>query len=263
MVGGLKGIARRPYNGDTREGPRHSYILNELRRRGCEPEVDQYGNIWVVKGAGRKTVLFSSHLDVDPRIRKIEFRAEKEGRRTVVSGILDNAIGCYLNLLLAQDGPRKGKAIYVFTASEEIDRKSGTRWARSAREVLRELRRRKMTPDLCVAIDVTYPRLRKAQEKLDWKRSYGELFDVNDKTHCYLDGFSREQSRRIGLSLLSRARDPNVGIRRFHGHDEAFIYDRISPSFAFGPVVFGHFDRPGQTTPLAHIRTALKFLRCL
>jgi hydroxylamine reductase (hybrid-cluster protein) len=28
-------------------------------------------------------------------------------------GVLDNAIGCYINLLLAQGGPKKGKAILV------------------------------------------------------------------------------------------------------------------------------------------------------
>lgn len=261
MVGGLKGIAKRPFNGDTREGPRHSYILNELRRRGCRPEVDRYGNIWVMKGSGRRTVLFSSHLDVDPRIPKIEFKEKRSGKRIVVEGILDNAVGCYINLVLAERGPRSGRAIYVFTASEEVDGKKGTVWARSAREVLKELKRRNITPDFCVAIDVTYPRLLKPQHKLDWKREYSELFDVEDKTHCYLDGFSKAESRKIGHLFVSRHRDPKIGIRRFHGHDEAFIYDRVSPSFAFGPVVFGHFDRPDQRMPLAHVRTALRFLR--
>ncbi len=260
MVGGLKGIAKRPFDGDTRKGPRHSYILAELRRRGCRPAVDRYGNIWVEKGSGRRTVLFSSHLDVDPRIPRLEFKAGKSRKGVVVKGILDNAVGCYINLLLAERGPKTGKAIYVFTASEEVDGKNGTRWARSAREVLKELRRREITPDLCVAIDVTYPRLLRPQHRMDWRQEYTELFDMNDTTHCYLDGFSKSESRRIGNSFVSRMRDPNIGIRRFHGHDEAFIYDRVAPSFAFGPVVFGHFDRPGQEMPLSHMRTALRFL---
>ncbi len=260
MVAGLKGIAKRPFDGDRRKGPRHSYILAELRRRGCSPSVDRYGNIWVEKGSGRRTVLFSSHLDVDPRIPRLEFKSDKTRKGLVVKGILDNAVGCYINLLLAEKGPKTGRAIYVFTASEEVDGKSHTRWARSAREVLRELRRRKIRPDLCVAIDVTYPRLLRPQHRMDWKKDYADLFDLADRTHCYLDGFSRSESRRIGSSFINRIKDPKVGIRRFHGHDEAFIYDRLAPSFAFGPVVFGHFDRPGQEMPLSHMRTAIRFL---
>jgi hypothetical protein len=261
MVGGIKGIARRPYDGDKREGPRHAYILSELRRRGCRPKVDRYGNIWVEKGSGYPLVLFSSHLDVDPRISKVECRTTRSGNRIVLNGILDNAVGCYINLQLAQKGPGKGRAIYVFTASEEIDGRSGRRWARSAREVLRELRRRSLKPDFCIAIDVTYPRLLHPQEKLDWDLAYDKLFDVNDRTHCYLDGFSRPSGMRLGMRELRKARDPKIGIRRFHGHDEAFIYDRLSPSFAFGPVVYGHFDRGDQRMPLSHLRTALRFLR--
>ena len=261
MVGGIKGIARRPFNGDTRRGPRHAYILNELIRRGCHPTVDRYGNIWVEKGTGSRTVLFSSHLDVDPRIRKVTFRSRKSGNKIILDGVLDNAVGCYINLLLAEKGPKKGCAIYIFTASEEIDRIHGRSFARSAKEVVKELRRRKIKPNFCVAIDVTYPRLLHSQEKLDWSRSYEELFDISDDTHCYLDGFSRFSAHKLGLSLIKRFRHPKVAARKFHGHDEAFVYDRISTSFAFGPVVYGHFDRPDQRMPLAHLRTALRFLR--
>jgi len=261
MVGGIKGIARRPFNGDTRRGPRHSYLLYELRRRGCSPSVDRYGNIWVEKGEGKPTVLFSSHLDVDPKIRRVECRSRKTGSRTVLSGILDNAVGCYINLLLAQKGPRKGKAIYVFTASEEVGRNNPRRYARSAREVIKELRRDEIRPDVCIAIDVTYPRLLHPQHKLDWSQAYEKLFDIGDRTHCYLDGFSRPKAKKAALRLKRRFGGKLVGIRRFHGHDEAFVYDRISPSFAFGPVVYGHFDQEDQSMPLAHMRTALKFLR--
>jgi acetylornithine deacetylase/succinyl-diaminopimelate desuccinylase-like protein len=206
-------------------------------------------------------VLFSSHLDVDPRVRRVEFSSRRDGRRTVLSGVLDNAVGCYINLLLAQKGPKKGRAIYVFTASEEVGRKNPRSYARSAREVVRELARRKIRPDVCIAIDVTYPKLLHPQHKLDWSRDYGELFDVGDRTHCYLDGFSRRSVGRTAESLKRRFGGRNVGVRKFHGHDEAFVYDRISPSFAFGPVVYGHFDQANQSMPLAHLRTALKFLR--
>ncbi|MEW6723009.1 MAG: hypothetical protein AB1324_07130 [Candidatus Micrarchaeota archaeon] len=261
MVGGIRAIASRPFDGDLRKGPRHAYILEELRRRGCEPKVDRYGNIWVEKGSGRPLALFSSHIDIDPRVRRAEFRSSKAGNRKVLSGVLDNAVGCYINILLAARGPRKGRAIYVFTASEEVDRHNGRRWARSAKEVVRELKRRKLRPDFCVAIDVTYPKLRKPQSEMDWKEDYSSLFDTGDRTHCYLDGFSRPKVRRLAERKLKSYRHPRIGIRKFHGHDEACIYDRLAPSFAFGPVVFGHFDRADQRMPLAHLRTALGFLK--
>ncbi len=261
LVGGVKGIGRRPFNGDTRRGPRHPYLISELERRGCSPKVDRYGNIWVEKGSGKPLILYSSHLDVDPRIRRVGVSCRKKGNKVVLSGILDNAVGCYINMLLAEQGPKNGRAIYVFTASEEIDRIHGRKWARSAREVVKELNKRGLKPDLCIAIDVTYPRLLHPQHRLDWSRAYEELFDVHDKTHCYLDGFARPSSKRMAETYFRKARDSSVGMRRFHGHDEAFIYDRLSPSFAFGPVVYGHFDRADQRMPLTHLRTALRFLR--
>jgi len=261
MVGGIKGLARRPFDGHTRTGTRHTHIVQELRKRGCRPTIDRYGNIWVEKGSGRRTVLFSSHLDVDPRIRSLSLRTGTEGDRRVLTGVLDNAIGCYINILLAERGPRSGKALYIFTASEEAEKRNPRRYAKSAREIVRELKRRSIRPDLCIAIDVTYPKLLHPQEKLDWDRDYEDLFDSSDHTHCYLDGFSRPVSGRLGRYFVKRFRSSLVAARRFHGHDEAFVYDRISPSFAFGPVVYGHFDKPDQKMPLAHLRTAIRFLR--
>ncbi len=261
MVGGIKGLARLPFNGDTRKGPRHAYLLSELRRRGCHPAVDLYGNIWVEKGEGKKTILFSSHLDVDPRVRQVSIKSGKRGNRVQLKGVLDNAVGCYINLLLAQAGPKKGRAIYVFTASEEIEKNNPRRFARSAREVVRELRRRGVKPDLCVAIDVTYPKLLHPQEKLDWSDDYDKMFDVNDTMHCYLDGFSKPVAQRIGRGYIKSFGHRKVASRRFHGHDEAFVYSQLSTSFAFGPVVYGHFDQPCQRMPLSHLRTALSFLK--
>jgi hypothetical protein len=261
MVDAIRAIARKPFDGNTRKGPRHAHILMELRKRGCHPSVDRHGNIWVEKGSGKPTILFSSHLDVDPRIRRISFSSRKSGNSTVLSGVLDNAVGCYINLLLAQRGPKKGRAIYVFTASEEPDKKNPRRFARSAREVAAELTRRGIKPDFCIAVDVTYPRLLKPQHKLDWTKSYESLFDSGDDTHCYLDGFSLPAVRRLSADFMRRFRDRRVAARRFHGYDEACVYERKWPSFAFGPVVYGHFDAPDQRMPLSHLRTALRFLR--
>lgn len=262
MMGGIRGIAVRPFSGVSRRGPRHQYILRALRERGCRPSVDKYGNIWVEKGSGSRTVLFSSHLDVDPHIRQIVFKSRKSKKGKVFSGVLDNAIGCYINLLLAGHGPKRGwRALYVFTASEECERNNPNRFAKSAREVLRELRKRGIKPNLCIAIDVTHPKLIHRGRYINWSRDYDRLFDINDTMHCYLDGYSRPVSKKIGLALVKRFRDPKVGIRKFYGHDEAHVYSRIAPAFAFGPVVFGHFDAPRQEMPLSHLRTAIRFLK--
>lgn|GEM_PF-1814244 len=259
----LKGIAMRQFSGDSRRGERRAYLLRELVRRGCRPSLDRFGNIWVEKGSGRRTVLFSSHFDVDPKIRKLAFRQGVVGGSRVIGGVLDNAVGCYLNVLLARAGPKKGRAIYVFTASEETGKRSPRSYCRSAREVLRELRRRGIKPDLCVAIDVTHPRLLRPQERTDWSKKEEDIFDMEDATHAYLDGYSRRDARKLGIALVRRFGDTRVAARRLSGHDEAHVYSRLCPAFAFGPMVYGHFDKPGQEMPLAHARTALRFLRAL
>jgi len=265
MINGLRAIAVRPFDGKMREGTRQGYLFQQLRKMGCKPEMDRYGNIWVEKrsalGKRGKTTLFSSHIDVDHHIHRIRFRSQRDGNKTILSGVMDNAVGCYLNLMLACRAPKKGHAIYVFTASEEMEKNRPRRFAKSAREVVRQLRQRKKKPDLCVAIDVTYPRLLRPQEKIKWHKKAEELFDMQDRTHCYLDGYSRRDARKIGISYVRSYNNPKVATRRFHGHDEAHIYAAIAPSFAFGPVVYGHFDKPDQRMPLAHMKTALGFLR--
>jgi putative aminopeptidase FrvX len=266
----LRAIATLPFSGDTRRGPRHTYIIKKLLRYGCNPLVDRHGNIWVEReradgrGKGRSqgpVILISSHLDVDPRVRDLSFSAYREGNRRFVSGVLDNAAGCCLNLSLAAARPRRGRAIHVFTASEEINRDNPRRFCRSAREVVRELRQEGITPDFAAVIDVTFPRIIDPKGKIDWQKPYQELFDQDDRTHCYLDGYSRRKEKELVQSLLRRSKDHRIGLRYFHGHDEAFIYGRLCHAFAFGPVVFGDFAHPGQRMPLAHLETSLRFLK--
>lgn len=257
----LSRIEKAYFNGDRRRGERQEIIFRELSARLCRPTMDRYGNIWAEKGSGRPLVLFSSHMDVDPRISKKDLKRSKTGSGRLIAGVLDNAVGCSLNILLAAQGPRKGSAIHVFTASEEIAEGNPRLFARSAREVLRELARRNLKPDICVAIDVTYPKLLAPHHLLDWKKKDDELFHMMDTTHCYLDGYCTRASRRVGAALVKKFRDKNVQVRNLPGHDEAVVYSRLCPSFAFGPVVFGSFDRPGQTMPLSHAKTALKFLK--
>ena len=257
----LMKIERLYFNGDTRRGPRSAFLFSELSRRGCKPVRDRFGNIWVEKGSGKPLTIFSSHMDVDPRIFKNDLN--RGSSASVISGVLDNAVGCCLNVLLAQAGPKKGRAIYIFTASEEISRGDWRTFARSAKKVVRELARRKIMPDRCVAIDVTYPRLLTAHHRMDWGKKYHELFHVADRTHCYFDGYCTRASRRLVASLARKIGDKRVRVRNFPGHDEASVYCRLCPSFAFGPVVFGAFDQPGQSMPFSHAKTALAALKAL
>lgn len=259
----LAGIGRLHFNGDTRRGPRQAFLFRQLSRRGCKPVQDSHGNIWVERGSGRPLVVFSSHMDVDPRISRKELLLSKTIKGRVMEGVLDNAVGCCLNILLAQRGPKIGSAIYVFTASEEIAGDNPRVFARSAKEVVKELSRRKLRPDMCVAIDVTYPELLMPHHKIDWGREHDELFHMMDATHCYLDGYCTAASRRMGGALVKKFRSKKVRVRNLPGHDEAVVYSRIAPSFAFGPVVFGSFDRPNQTMPLSHAKTALGFLKSI
>ena len=256
----LASIGKLHLDGETLKGPRPSFIFRELERRGCRPKRDRCGNIWVEKGRGKPLIAFSSHMDVDPRIKKGELKSSKIGEGSVAVGVLDNAVGCTLNLLLAEKGPKKGRAIYVFTISEEISRDNPRLFAKSAREVVREMKQRGVRPDLCVAIDVTYPKLLVPHHRMDWNRTHEKLFQTDDDAHCYLDGYFTQASKKIGKRLVKKFGSRKVRVRNLPGHDEAAIYRKISPSFAFGPVVFGSFDRPGQRMPLAHMKTALRFL---
>ena len=98
---------------------------------------------------------------------------------------------------------------------------------------------------------------------MDWGRKYHELFHIADRTHCYFDGYCTPASRRLASSLARKIGDSRVRVRNFPGHDEASVYCRLCPSFAFGPVVFGAFDRAGQSMPFSHAKTALKTLKRL
>jgi hypothetical protein len=261
MIKGLRAIATLPFDGDIRKGPRHNHIVSALLKSGCQPTVDRHGNVWVEKGSGKKTILASSHMDVDPRVRDLSFKAYTEKNRRMVSGVLDNAVGCYLNLCLAASTPRNARVIHVFTASEEIEKDNPRRFCRSAREVMRELRLSGVVPDFCAVIDITFPRILDPKGRIDWSKPYPDVFDISDRTHCYLDGYSRRKEKELALSLLKRSKDPHIGLRYLHGHDEAYVYGRLCHAFAFGPVVYGDFGVPDQRMPLAHMESALRFLR--
>jgi putative aminopeptidase FrvX len=257
----LKKIASLHFDGDTRKGKRQKFIFDELAKRGCSPYIDPYGNIWVEKGSGKPLLLFSAHMDVDPRIRKKDMKSSSFGSKRLACGVLDNAVGCTLGILLAQRGPKKGRAIYVFTASEEASKRNSSVFARSAKEIVRQLRKRGLSPKACIVIDITYPRLMVPHDKIDWNLPDDEIFHMIDATHCYLDGYINRKSKRYGALLVRKFGNKKVRVRNLPGYDEVAVYGKHFTSFAFGPVVFGSFDQPAQTMPYSHMKTAFAFLK--
>lgn len=260
----LRQIATRRFNGDVRRGPRRAYIARQLASRGISHSTDSHGNVWVERGCGSRLILLSSHMDVDTKIRDMRFSTCREGNKRIVVGVLDNAVGCYVNLLLATGRePHGTRVMHVFTASEEVSASNPRLYCRSAREVVKTLRERGIRPDMCIALDATFPRLLLPEHMVGRTDDYHKLFDVEDRTHCYADGYSRRVAKKMAEYHVRRFRSPNVALRKLAGHDEAFVYRRLAPAFAFGPVVYGHFDRHDQWMPISHLDTALAFLRRL
>ncbi|MCX8197267.1 MAG: hypothetical protein N3G80_03055 [Candidatus Micrarchaeota archaeon] len=255
-------LARLHFDGEKRRGKRRTFIFKKLEGLGLCPYYDEYGNIWVEQGSGKPLKLFSSHIDVDSRIRPSDMKKSiiKNG---IALGVLDNAVGCALNILLAKKKAKKGSCIHLFTASEEAAPAFPSVFARSAKEVVRILKKRHLVPSFCVAIDVTYPKLLVPHYRLALSKDDTKAFYLYDTTHCYIDGYSDSRSYLLASRLLEKAGTPNIKIRKLIGHDEAFVYRAISPSFAFGPVVFGSFDQPGQSMPIAHAKTAMQFLKLI
>ena len=245
----LMKIERLYFNGDTLRGPRSAFLFKELQKTRLSAKEGQVRQHMGGEGQWQSHHgLLSSHMDVDPRIFKNDLN--RGSSASVISGVLDNAVGCCINVLLAQAGPKRGRAIYIFTASEEISRGDWRTFARSAKKVVRELARRKIKPDRCVAIDVTYPELKTAHHRMDWGKQYHELFHVTDKTHCYFDGYCTPASRRLVTKLARKIHNPLVRVRNFPGHDEASVYCRLCPSFPHSGQWFSaHLTSRGSRCP--------------
>jgi len=273
-------IAKRPFDGHYRKGmrrgkgERRDFIVATLRKARLEPREDRYGNVWVESGKTGRQRLLSSHMDVDPLTIKHSkgIRVRDHPRHgKVYKGILDNAVGCYLNLKLATSNKNGRKTIHIFTTTEEPAKKKGRDSKMSADNVVKTLRMRKIKPSVCVAIDVTYPGLKVPARRLAevWDDTeYSELFDVKDGTQTYVDGItgrSRRKATNTARQLINHYKKnggrQSVQMRELSGWDEAQSYSKIAPSFAYGPVGYGKFDEPNQTLPKKHLATALRFLR--
>lgn len=257
-------IAKRKFDGNTMRGPRREFVFAELERMNLKPKMDDHGNILVERGSQGSPRLFSSHLDVDVSRGK-GYDTHLSRYQSIVygdafGGWVDNAVGVYLNMLIAQRDHSERKNIYVFTASEK-----------GARKIVESLQKNRTEPEFCVAIDVNYPRPLVSDKELDgqmkakeWnKKAAHELFDQFDRTHCYMEGFEKVGAGKMAKALVNRYGDRNIKVRSYLGFDEAAAYGKIAPSFSFGPVFYGKPDEPNQKVRKSAVDAAYGFLRFL
>lgn len=240
------------------QGPRRKFIHDILRQNGMMPDIDEYGNIWVFTGTTGEYALFSSHMDTDP----LAGTSDIEFREDAYTGNLDNSVGCYLNLVGCLRKTDK-RMIYIFTASEEENNDEGMN---SAKDVVKTLETKGIMPRIVVAIDVTYPKLLIPADAIDkmsddeWCNASAEsMFDMNDLTHCYIDSVS-STAKEKAASLIRSYKNRDVKVRDLTGLDEAAVYGKYFPSFAFGPVCYGKFSEPGQRMPVINLKTAGDFM---
>lgn len=272
-------IAKRPFDGSFRQGvrrgrgSRRNFIKSVLRNAGLRPFEDKYGNVWAESGKRGPVRLLSSHMDIDPSTIRANPRIRLKTHPThgrCYQGILDNAVGCYLNLRIAAANKKGRKTLHVFTASEELVRNRNV-YAMSAKEVVRQLKSKKLRPSVCIAIDVTYPNMkvpgRNLHEVYDFCDS-NQLFDARDRVQGYIDGITGRTARKAQKRASEMIRQykqsyywGKVKVRDFPCWDEAQEYSRIAPSFAFGPVGYGKFDEPDQLLPRKNLHTAYRFLK--
>lgn len=263
----LREISKRYFDGNIMVGPRRDYIITVLRQMGAKVEVDNFGNVWVKRGSGEHPRVFSSHMDVDRTRGYNDPIADLEEHKrygTVYKGIVDNSVGCYMNLEAVHWDDSKFTNWYVFTLSEELDPRDDSKFAKSAKYITKTLKREGVKPSMMVAVDVTYPRLLVTEDEfadnLD-AEPLNTLVDFFDRKHAYIDGVTRDDAKNIAMNYLDAFKNSNIEFRELSGWDEAEVYSEIAPSFAFGPIAFGDFDRPGQIMPRVNIKTAFDFLR--
>ena len=278
----LRMLSLKPFDGNTLEGPRKDFIYDWLKENELNPKEDSHGNIWVKKnGKGREKV-YSSHIDIDMTSTDVNNgirESQNDVYGKVLKGTLDNAVGCYMNMMLAKTDDSKYNNSFVFTLSEEENPKNTDIWGRSAESIANDYKNSDKIPSLFVSVDITYP-TPKFEDKVlfkmeddEWDRlSKDELFDNTDMTRCYIDGFSYgrnmshvdsfeyQNNEPVIKNILDGYGNSNIKIRKFFGFDEATMYSKIAPAFSFGPVFYGKPDLPGQIMPERNLTTAEKFL---
>lgn len=253
----LSALGKRYFDGDKRKGPRKEYLIGVLKKYSLDPKIDKKSNIWIDSKEGEKIILISSHYDIDPAINKATIKIEK----SKAIGIIDNVAGCWINLMLAKDRPKGIRLIQIFSASEEVSKNDPNIFARSAKEIVATLKKKKIKPDIIISLDVTYPKFKTSPNRTDWKKEHNEIFDHENSKQCYIDGFDDTNSKKIVRKIIRKLKSKKIGARKFFGHDESFEYSKFTKSFALGPVVYGKFDEPNQVMPLQNMYATLKILK--
>lgn len=265
-------IAKKSFDSAKRRGPRRDHIYSRLNEYGLHPRTDDFGNLWVQKGVEGSITLYSSHMDIDANTEAqvrtdpkssfhIDSPYERDPSKVDFVGVLDNAVGCYMNMYLARFAATRHRTLHVFTVSEEENPQNPDLWGIAA--FVGNLRNRSIEPGLAVSIDVTYPRLLVPSVDLEnlWDTHLAEeLFDETDAIRCYVNGISRQDAARIATDAVAGYASDAVAVRHLTGFDEAYRYSEIAPAFSVGPVFFGKPDEPGQRMPKRNAETALDFL---
>lgn len=260
----LKEIGALDFDGHNRVGPRRDFIFNLLKKFSLNPHYDYSGNIWVERGKQGNYTLYSSHIDVDRT--KGNPKPVIELKDEYYCGILDNAVGCYLNILSALKDT-DSRSLHLFTASEEEQPGNPSNWCNSARDIIKVLKEKGIQPEISLILDVTSPKLLvplDRLEELDDKLSFLELYDIHDLTPCYLDLDLKIKNGKIAEKMcnewLKKMEIADIKTRDFGGWDESVVYNEISPSVSFGPVCYGKFDEPNQIMPIRNLEIAYQFL---
>lgn len=263
-------------------GEMKEFIKSWLGDNGMGHSEDSHGNVWVRKGAIGDETVFSSNMDSylgsDENI--VETFDGRYGR--ILKGNLNGVIGCYLNMVSAEKaGPGKRKS-FVFTVSGLEDSEKPEVWGKSADAIVQDYKVSGSVPSLFVSVDMSYPMNLKPDsiiynmEDEKWDGTpYGKMFDENDRTPCYIEGFSYRKGKSHVDGFRYENHEPavkkifegyhgsGVKMKRFQGFDEASKYGKMCTAFSTGAVSYGKPDVSGQIVPTENIKVAEKFLEYL
>jgi putative aminopeptidase FrvX len=256
LVERVKMYTKTPFYIDR--GPRRDLIISDLQYdKGVDMFTDVYGNVWCKKGEGRPLVIVSSHMDtvfgLNKRNYSINIRETESG--TKIRGTLDNSLGCVINTEIIKRVEPNCEVWSIFSVSEEpigcsygyadeepIQGDYGLRGLSGAQGVCDTFRAMQIKPDLCIALDVTYP---------DYS---------NKKTLVCAENFSSKGLVKLFKKFnFENGLHPFVKARGMAEMDESWTYRREHPAFALGPVVYGSMHGISGTY-LESLTTTTRFL---
>ena len=250
------------------KGYRRDLIVNDLQyNMELCPMVDVVGNVWCRKGEGKPTTILSSHMDTvfGPNPFRYNVNTKEVQGKTEITGNLDNSMGCVINAEVIDRVDPKRETFFIFSIGEEP---RNHQFAYGAQNVCGSIKSMKIKPNLCVALDVTYP-VEFVREQSKMKRMKNiiqgatkhELREaVPDQTCAYAENFSNKNLTKLFESfILENGLYPSVKARDLETPDEAYVYGLEYPSLAFGPVVYGNMHGI-STTYVENLESSIQFL---